>query len=623
MGDFLLDFRDPATRRQSADRAASLLRWCDDTQVKTITQDVFSLVLTRVDGFDLWGPCEYQAPPGNILVALAGRVALDEPEWNAAGKFNAPGGLACRAIMARYLRAGVDSFSALNGNFVAFVADQRTHQFHVVTDRCGMFLAYGREPLDRSVVLCSHPDVLASLLGESQNLDETSLSEFLITGRLTFPHTYYGRLKALEPGSVVTFDLGQGNPLPGSPRRFFSFDFQIGSASSAPELAQELAAAFRKAVCRRSLPLFGQTGVGLSGGLDSRAILSAARNGVAIRAFNLYDQPNAETRAARALADAAGVELTPIQRDFEYYANSAELGVRISGGSGNIASNHFLGARKRLSSLGIRNLLTGCYCDYLLKGLSLNTAERTFSRQERLTTFTFQHYHRHYWGRTRHSAPVRARLEALFPEATKPTLTEEDWLQIERKRAFPLAYEGDLAQRVIPQRVIPWFIPIVDNDLLDVYLRIPSRYKLNGSLFKKMVRLVCDDDLSGIPDSNTGAALDAAGPRYAFHRFLSALSNRLNQKLSPRMATRGSWPNWEYYLQHSRVIPKLWARKSPVASDWFVQLLGADPTQDAPGSCNANGAEYFMRLFTLKLWLDQRAGLQPLVSDHLPPATCH
>ena len=105
-------------------------------------------------------------------------------------------------------------------------------------------------------------------------------------------------------------------------------------------------------------------------------------------------------------------------------------------------------------------------------------------------------------------------------------MTERDWLEIERKRSFPFAYEQDLAQRVIPQRLMPWYVPAADNDVIDAYLKIPPQFKLNGSVFRKMLPSICPPAVCRVPDSNTGAPVNASWPSYALHRCRSALRNR-------------------------------------------------------------------------------------------------
>jgi asparagine synthetase B (glutamine-hydrolysing) len=471
-----------------------------------------------------------------------------------------------------------------------------------------MLLAYHRRGLEKARCLGSHPDVVAASIGEEVNLDEVSLSEFIMTGRVTFPFTYYRHVQALEPGCVTTFDVHDKTLVLASKRRYFEFGSYPNGHASLDQLAQEFGTAFRNSVARRTLRLFGRTGVGLSGGLDSRVIVATAQDRTQLCAFHLYNEENAELRAARQLAQACKVEFVPLQRQFEYYGETAEQGVRISGGTGNISSNHFLGMADRLTEFGIENFLTGCYCDYLFKGLSLNTTEHRFTREERLAPFNFEFYRPCYWPLTAASGKVRERLEQLFPEAHSRELGSDDWINVERKRALPLAYEADLAQRVIPQRVFPWFLPVADRELLDVYGRIPSRFKLNSSLFRQMALSVCDQRVASVPDNNTGARLDASRPSQWAHRYFAALRNRITTKVFPTMTTTGSWPNWEYYLAKSKVIPSLWTRRNDLARGLFHETLGYDVMQKSPAEFRGRDLELFLRLLTQKLWLDQRTG---------------
>jgi asparagine synthase (glutamine-hydrolysing) len=606
MSDFLLDFRDGQTRQKSAGRAVSLLKFCDDTRARVLERTSFTLVVTRVDEFDLWGPYEDASPAQNLVIALAGRIALDQAQWDSARKIDGPGGLACKAISKLYREGGIDALGALNGNFAVFVYDAPAGRLHLVTDRCGMYLAYGCAGDEKPLVYGSHPDVLASVVRESQNWDMTSMAEFLMTSRLTFPYTYYRNIRALEPASIYTFGLQNGSATRESQRRYFHFDFKIDPRATEWSLAEELAAAFKNAVQRRTLPVLGRAGVGLSGGLDSRALLSAAGQGDHIRAFTLFDEENSELRVAKGVAEACGVEMIPIKREFEFYGNTAELGVRISGGTGCITCNHYLGVRERLRAFGIQSILTGCYCDYLLKGLALNTVEGKLSRVQKLADFKLEFYDSMTFFNTAAREGVLARLTALFPESGNGRLSGLDWLNVERKRTFPLAYEEDLAQRVIPQRVMPWYLPIVDNELINLYLRIPSRFKLNGSLFKKMLTLLAPHALCRIPDSNTGARVNASWPTRALHRYRSALQNRFSQRIRAGMATAGSWPNWRHYFSHSRVIESLWTRPNSVARELFIGIIGKDLYHEELEGYLDGEIVLFQRLLTLKLWLDQR-----------------
>jgi asparagine synthase (glutamine-hydrolysing) len=342
---------------------------------------------------------------------------LEEQEWAAAAQMEGQGGLACKIILTRYREANLNGLGRLNGNFIVFIHDEAAGLFHVVTDRCGMYLAYLKEGSAEGLVISSHPDVLATATGESQNWDRGSLAEFLMTSRLTFPYTYYQGIRGMEPGCVHTISLQNCRARFESRTRYFDFAFKIEPKATEWDLAEELSASFRNAIRRRTLPMFGRVGVGLSGGLDSRAILSAARSARDVQAFCLFDEENAEFKVARAIAEACGVKMVPLKRDFDYYGNSAELGVKISGGTGCITCNHFLAVRQRLRDLGIGNILTGCYCDYLFKGLALNTVESKFSGSQELADFKLPFYD----GYTEVRAPYRDQVMARLEASLSPT----------------------------------------------------------------------------------------------------------------------------------------------------------------------------------------------------------
>ena len=181
-----------------------------------------------------------------------------------------------------------------------------------------------------------------------------------------------------------------------SKRRYFEFAYRGDSSVPEGDLASQLAAALRRAVERRTLPRLGRSAVALSGGLDSRVILASTLDAEQAFAFSCFDEPNRELRTAERIARTLSVPFLPLQRGPDYYAEHAERGVRISGGMGSLANNHFLGVIPRLKHEGMENLLTGCYCDYLFKGLPLNRRSHWLTRHEELAPFRQQFYFDHF-----------------------------------------------------------------------------------------------------------------------------------------------------------------------------------------------------------------------------------
>lgn len=598
MGDFFLDLSPPRERR--LDLVARQLRFQPHVQVQVLNEPGFGFILTFTDDSALWAT--FRGSDGTIA-AVAGRLAMDESDWAKAESFPGQGGLAARALAKTYQEDGIAAWEQFGGNCVLFLFDALERQLHIVTDRAGAFPAFQVESPSK-LAFGSHPDVLAHGAGMADDLDEVSLAEFLLSSTVTPPFTYYRQIRALPQATVYTIDLGSERPQQRAPRSYFDLAYRPEPRASINELAEELATALKSAVRRRTLPRFGRTAVALSGGLDSRAILACVENRDQIFAFTCYNEPNRELAVAEQIAKAVGVPFYPWRRSFEYYGDTAELGVRISGGMGTFANNHFLGIVDNLRQQDASNLLTGCYCDYLFKGLPLNRQVHWLTGRERLGPFQHEFYFSHYNRQSPLLDQVRARWESRVPAQYQKQESEADVFQVEARRTFPLCYEGDNQQRVVPQRVAGWYLPVADRDLLNVYRKLPWHAKLNRAVYSLATVRLCTGPLAKVPDANTG--VPPGSPL-----FREALSNnllRLQRKLHGHrrtIATDGSWPDWTYYVRNSARLRALWRAPQSRAEEVFRKLVPASDVRPDPSDYQNGEIFLFVPLLTLKLWFQQ------------------
>jgi asparagine synthetase B (glutamine-hydrolysing) len=599
VSDFLIAFTQKGHDKDSS--ILRSLRYYDDIRAELFEFKKFRVFLSRSDDWSVWGP--YTQEDKNVFIALSGRVALDNWVWDQTRRLDGEGGLACKAIYNMYKSKGIESLKNLSGNFVVMIFDGKADKFYIINDRCGMFPCFVGKRRNNELVFCSHPDVLAEFLGSSHDLDVTSLAEFLITGRVSFPYTYYKTIEALDCGCIYTIDLEEEIALCKSKEKYFDFEFMIDPRLSECDLAEELAAVFKKAVNRRISPLFGQSAISLSGGLDARAILCCVSDLDNVCAFTFFDEPNYEYRIAEVIAKEAGVKMFPLKRDFDYYGNAAEMGTRISGGFGSISMNHYLGFRTTLRTSGIGNVISGLYCDYLFKGLLLDKNKNRFTRTEVVSEFRYESYEPYFLLNTLHWNRVRERLDNTFPERLKNDKSDIGRLRIEAKRIFPLCYD---LENLVPQRVMPWYLPTIDNELIDLYLKIPPRYKLNVSIFSRVVEMLCNKKFLRIPNSNTGARIGATRINSIVHEYKKAISARIKERISRNIASEDSWPNWEYYICNSKIIESLWVRNNSKFKEIFKSILGNDPYLKSIHEYKGRQNILFLRLLTLKLWFEQR-----------------
>lgn len=600
MSDFLISFALKGCDNDDSS-VIRFLRYYDDIKAELFEFKKFRVFLSRSDDLSVWGP--YTQEDKNVFIALSGRIAPDNSVWDQAKQLDGEGGLACKAIYIMYKTKGIESLKNLNGNFVVMIFDAMVDKFYIIIDRCGVFPCFVGKRQNNELVFCSHPDVLAKFLGCSDDWDFTSLAEFLITGRVSFPYSYYRKIEALDFGCIYTITLEDEIALCKSKEKYFDFNFIIDPRLKECDLAEELAAAFKKAVKIRTNPLFGRSAISLSGGLDARTILSCVSDQDDVCAFTFFDKPNYEYRIGEAIAKEAKVKLFPLKRDFDYYGNAAEMGTRISGGFGSISMNHYLGFRTTLRTSGIDNVISGLYCDYLFKGLLLDKKKSRFSRTEFVSDFRYESYEPYFLLNTSHWNSVRERLDNTFPDRLKDDKSDIGRLRIEARRIFPLCYDFE---NLVPQRVMPWFLPTIDNELIDIYLKIPPRYKLNVSIFSRVAEMLCNKNILRIPNSNTGARIGATRINSIIHEYKKAISARIKKRISQNIASEDSWPNWEYYICNSNRIESLWIRNSSKVRKIFQSILGEDPYLKNIHEYKGNQNTLFLRLLTLKLWLEQR-----------------
>lgn len=607
-------FLAPKTANLDLGKVAKALSFSRYASAHQIECQQFKGVVVRVDQMDLWGPASDRSL--GVQVVLCGRVALEPHEWRAADSLGLNGGKAAKVILNKWLELGPRIADWLNGAFTVLISDPREHALHVFTDRMGMGALYraGR----KGVWISSHPDVLADALAGNegpQEIDWSTVAEFVATGTSAQPYTYYKNVVQLDAGCHYRISAdGSSNELIRSEYWRPKFLEELpNERENLHELSEELASAIKGAVRRRTNALLGATGVLLSGGIDSRAMLFSAAEPSAVECITLFDAPNDELETASRLSEAAGAKHHKWRREFEYYGKGTPETVRISGGIWSALDGHYTSARGKLDSLHLGVLLTGCYADYMFKGLAFNRFHRMLLRRclplYALSDFDYQFYQPHYelvapWQRL-----VNDRLEQRYfglPRDDYPRWA----LAYEDRRLRPLSREPDASGRHVLWRTQPFDWAFGDNAVLDVYGRIPVCGKLNGRVFELAVARICSGPAGLIPNNNYRTIIGASETSKAI-QFVAASVGRKVQRMigrlpsKPTIATSGSWPDWSYYISHSQVLEDLW-RSAPFHIRKLLGEMVGEDLWSLDMRQLARSPLRFMRLLTVSEWLSMR-----------------
>lgn len=592
-------------------RAAERLSFTPDTWRMVGSIGACHFAVTRVDAQRLWAPAH--DPRTGVRLLLGGRVAFDSDEWSRAEDLPFQGGLAPRLLLDRYL-ADADRFiSRANGAFAIIILDPRDSIVRLFTDRLGVYPLY--ESLAGPFCISSHPDVLADFLRDQNakcELDTTTLAEFIATGTSVQPYTYYRQIRQLEPASVYRWRLPERN----DERHAYWAPSYLKEApsSDAEAMIQQLAGALTNAARRRTQARLGRPLIMLSGGADSRAALfgSVAPNKAAC--ITLFDEENEELKTAQRLARLAGAEHRPIKRDSDYYGVHAQEAMKVAGGMWNLVDAHYTGIRSAVAALNPGTILTGCYADYMFKGLLQNRTHRTLLGWNlplfNAVPFSFQFYQPFSAVTESFQRLVQARLEERFPGHFRAD-SEECRLAMEDLRLRPLSREPDSSGRLYLWRTMPWDHLLSDTDVLAVYGRLSVGMKLNGIVFGKAVGRLIGKAAARIPNNNYATPVDASEATRALWFCAGVVKRKVRRAVrqSPseyRLATTGSWPNWCYYLGNSPALASTWMRLAPNAKELFHPILGYDYSAVSPREWSFRDVPLFTRLVSALVWLHSR-----------------
>ena len=609
MSDIILTTEEP-----SSEKFANILsQLCFVKAAKTQQYDLIHLKagIVRVDSLNWWGAAIDKDT--GTWAGFIGRIALSASEWQTAPQLPFEGGVVAKQVIAQWLKHRHHIVNWLNGGTLV-IYEQPTQQLHVITDRMGIY------PLFTSTVggiyLGSHSDILAQLLianGYQLHLDLVTMAEFIIVGRSVHPHSYYQEIYQLDPGTHYTWDLSHPQQPPRQVEYWHPrYRDEIPTASEfSEELADELSQAIRHAVRIRTPPHLGKVGLLLSGGVDSRAILFSVEQPQTVNCITLFDEANIELQTAKDLATLAHATHHCFQRDFEYYGRTAQDNVRISGGMSELQHGHFLGIDDEINHLGLGVLLSGCYADYLFKGLAINKKCRTFLGKP-LPLWQIDRYNEHWY------RPYYTLKSEKFNRVVHERIQErlhgiqlDDYfnnaLAIEERRIRPLSRAFASMTHSVLRRTQPWDTLFADPAVLEVYGRFPTLAKVSRVVFELAVAKIIGPASHSIPISNYRSKLGAHAKAKLIQWLLAHGQQkiryllRLEKRHSVR-ATNGSWPNWDYYIIHSQVLKELWHSSTPLEEEILTAIYGDNPWQTSIAEW-AKQRELFLRLLTLKLWL--------------------
>jgi len=170
----------------------------------------------------------------------------------------------------------------------------------------------------KRVAIGTNVEVLAEIAGRVHDFDTTSLAELLVFSNITFPYSSRNGISELEPACRFSVSIAQTDRSQTVSEEIFWEPVEQISQDSPDKRVDELVARMRSTgddIASSS----GEIGLTLSGGLDSRAVLSVLP-AEQVTAITYVTHENFETDTARRVAETYGCRHVFARRDEDYFS---------------------------------------------------------------------------------------------------------------------------------------------------------------------------------------------------------------------------------------------------------------------------------------------------------------
>lgn len=202
-------------------------------------------------------------------------------------------------LLVAWAHWGTKALRRIIGMFAFAVHDSVNHSVTLVRDSFGIKPLYWKLEGD-SFSFASEIPALLTMSNERSSANDVVLAGYLLTG--TYDNsdaTFFSRVSRLEPASMLVIDLTQANLEP-KISRWWDPSVQESGVARLDEAAEHLRESFLESVrlhLRSDVPI----GFALSGGIDSSAVVCAAR----------YLEPDIELNTFSFVASGSSVDEEP------------------------------------------------------------------------------------------------------------------------------------------------------------------------------------------------------------------------------------------------------------------------------------------------------------------------
>ena len=520
------------------------------------------------------------ALPADVSTIEQGRNDFDIPQW----------------LLAQMTTGKINWQNDLFGAFQVVLIDKVSGQLTVTTDIAsfvpGYFILTDEKKSSNSVFYGSHADAVALAAGVNSAIDKTSIAEFLVYQTTTYPYTFYQTVHQLPPACITTCAAGNVS---------YQHYWQPVEKKKHHSV-QEEASQLRNIIARhvQAIEQFnGPLTIFMSGGEDSRVVISALPKTKKHQAVTLSDSYNREAKIAQKVSAINTVDWQLVTRSVSHYLDHARRSVKLSESHNLFYHAHFHG----FTDLEYKKpVIGGLMADAFCKG-SHAMYKRVYNiATERLLENWV------YIG-TSKKYPVSSDLNIKASQRREQRNNDLKEMRpvswAEWHSLYPATMNTNVTNYFVNRRLYFSYEPFADAQVVTWSASVNAHDKINRKLFHLAMKPLLESTRfirhgKGIfPYWGTWFN----GPLLTVVLFARKVILKLKKKLNIPVVNEGAWPIWKEVVGTAK-FQELSSFQSPSERQHAENLLGGELLDLVEKSMRDKDPVQALAGLQIKLWVE-------------------
>ena len=456
----------------------------------------------------------------------------------------------------------------INGEFLIIIVKEKC--VTIINDRFSSIPLYYCTKNNKFNISTSMFSLFKQL--DNKNLKTEKFMEFLYFQRLHGYSTYSKEIHAMPASTQLEYNFKDILL-----NKYWFQNFSKDYNYNLNEYATKLGGAIQNSIIKKTSDkknYDNKFGLFLSGGMDTRTVLAGFTDVKPI-SFTLGFSEEAEYRVAKLLTEKKGYEHYFIKLQKEHYEKQFNDLIEISSGMHSFDHAIFHGIRKGIEKY-VDVTFNGHGFDYMFQGMYIPKinykifGKPTYLNKLRIPEKEFiSDYFENITYKCKHINPLKYIKNKFKTEIIDSLVLDIKNVFDEGKnygcKTFYDSWDYMISHRISGHYPYPNILSMYDsgqprtvsfdNDIFDIFLKIPLEYRLNGKILKKTL-LYLNSDFGNIISANHGFKITSSPLSMTIKTIIRKLLSKISdsKKFKHPSANERTWPDRYDYLMNNKYL---------------------------------------------------------------------